>query len=220
MTLEVEGVVGGGVHRDEALGGSRRLEPPHFALSSTEGLMGDLGPVVLVNSLFMVGAQADLLERSPVGAQLVGRHSGRSKAVLLQQLANELPGCGLVPPALDQDLQHLALIIDRSPQVYLPLVYAHHHLIKMPARAGPAPQLPQVPRNRRAELADPASDRLVRDIQPPLRQQLFNVPVAQREPEIEPHGMLDDGGRELVAGTRSAASRQIIVTNDGAPLLP
>jgi hypothetical protein len=32
--------------------------------------------------------------------------------------------------------------------------------------------------------------------------------------------MLDDGGRELVAGTRSAASRQIIVTNDGAPLLP
>ena len=95
MALEVEGVVGGGVHRDEALGGSRRLEPLHLALSSAERLVGDLGPVVLVNPLFMVGAQADLLEGSPVRAQLVGRHPGRSEAVLSEQLTDELPAAAL-----------------------------------------------------------------------------------------------------------------------------
>src|SRR4051794_11597483 len=89
MALEVEGGVGGGMHRDEALGGSRRLEPLHLTFSSAEGLVGHLGPVVLVSPLFMVGAQADFLERSPVGAQLVGRHPRGGEAVLLQQLANE-----------------------------------------------------------------------------------------------------------------------------------
>jgi hypothetical protein len=83
MALEVEGVVGGGMHRDEALGGSRRFEPLHLTFSSAEWLVGNLGPVVLVNPLFVVGAQADFREGSPVGAQLVGRHPGRSKAVFL-----------------------------------------------------------------------------------------------------------------------------------------
>ena len=69
MALDVEGVVGGGMHRDEALGGSRRFEPLHLTFSSAEWLVGDLGPVVLVNPLFVVGAQANLLERSAVGAR-------------------------------------------------------------------------------------------------------------------------------------------------------
>jgi hypothetical protein len=72
----------------------------------------------------------------------------------------------------------------------------------MPTRSGPAPQLPQVPRDRRAELAAPAPDRFVGDIQSTLRQQLLNVPAAQRESEIKLHRMLDDGGWELMAGIR------------------
>ena len=46
MALEVEGVVGGGVHGDEALGGTCRLEPLHLAFSSAERLVRDLGPVM------------------------------------------------------------------------------------------------------------------------------------------------------------------------------
>src|SRR6188472_458823 len=39
MTLEVEGVVDGGVHAKKPLGGASRLEPLHFALSSSHRLM-------------------------------------------------------------------------------------------------------------------------------------------------------------------------------------
>src|SRR5689334_21449523 len=82
MTLEVEGVVTGGMHRDKELGRSRRFEPLHFALASAKRLVGDLGSVVLESPLFMVGAQADFLERGSVRAQLVGCDLGRSEAVL------------------------------------------------------------------------------------------------------------------------------------------
>jgi hypothetical protein len=39
MALNVDGVVNGGVHRDEALGGSRRLETLHLALPSADRLV-------------------------------------------------------------------------------------------------------------------------------------------------------------------------------------
>jgi hypothetical protein len=112
-TLEVEGVVGGGMHRDKALGGTWRLEALHLTLAPANRLMGDLGPIVLESALVMLGAQADLLERSAIRAQLVGRHPSGREAVLPEQLADELPGRGFVLPAPDQDLQHLTLVIDR-----------------------------------------------------------------------------------------------------------
>jgi hypothetical protein len=37
--LKVEGIVDGGMHAEEALGGSRRLEALHLALSSSHRLM-------------------------------------------------------------------------------------------------------------------------------------------------------------------------------------
>src|SRR4051794_41363389 len=80
VALDVEGVVGSGMHRDETLGGTRQLEALHLAFSSAEELMGNLGPVVRASPLFMVGAQASLLECSAVRAQLVGRDPGRGEA--------------------------------------------------------------------------------------------------------------------------------------------
>jgi hypothetical protein len=38
MALEVEGVVDGDVHAEKPLGGASRLEPLHFALSSSHRL--------------------------------------------------------------------------------------------------------------------------------------------------------------------------------------
>ena len=40
------------------------------------------------------------------------------------------------------------------------------------------------------------------DIQTALREQIFDVAIAERETEIEPDGVPDDRRRELVAGER------------------
>ncbi|WP_377810346.1 hypothetical protein ABNQ38_32085 [Azospirillum sp. A29] len=47
MVLERDGVVGDGMHGDEALGGRGQLEPLHLAFVLLLGLVRDLGPVAL-----------------------------------------------------------------------------------------------------------------------------------------------------------------------------
>jgi len=50
-----------------------------------------------------------------------------------------------------------------------------------------------------AEFRRPFGDGLKRDDDAALRQQIFHVAQAQREPIIEPHRMGDDLGRKPVA---------------------
>jgi hypothetical protein len=89
VALKVEGVVDGGMDAEEALRRPGRLEPLHFALSSADGLMGILNPVVLPGALLMRASQAQLPESRSVGAQLVGnQHFGR-ETLFLEQLAHQ-----------------------------------------------------------------------------------------------------------------------------------
>src|SRR3712207_3740784 len=53
VALDVERVVGGGVHGDEALGGAGRLELLHLPFSPSHGLVRDLGAVVLPQAPLM-----------------------------------------------------------------------------------------------------------------------------------------------------------------------
>jgi hypothetical protein len=57
----------------------------------------------------------------------------------------------------------------------------------------------QVAGNSRAELQHPSPDRLMRNIEPALRQDLLHVAIAEREAEIKPGRMPDDLRWELVA---------------------
>jgi hypothetical protein len=61
---------------------------------------------------------------------------------------------------------------------------------------------PQPSGDHRAEGEHPAPDALVRDHGAPLGQELLDIPEAERELEVHPHGALDDIGWEAVAGVR------------------
>ena len=54
-----------------------------------------------------------------------------------------------------------------------------------------------------AELQSPAADGFIADLDPALGHELLNIAKAQRETEIEPHGMSDDVDREPVASIRN-----------------
>jgi hypothetical protein len=71
MALKVEGIVNGGVHAEIPLGGAGRLEPLHFALSSSHRLMRIFGSVVPPQPLIMWAGQSQTPERRGVGVQLV-----------------------------------------------------------------------------------------------------------------------------------------------------
>ena len=88
VALQIEGIVDGGVHTDEALGGSSRLEPLQLALASSDCLMRILRPIIFPKPLLMPTGQSKTPERGGVGAQLVGDQQFRRETLPLDQLAH------------------------------------------------------------------------------------------------------------------------------------
>jgi len=84
----VERIVDGGVHAEEALGGCRRLEALHLALSPSHDLVGILGPIIFTEPLVVTTGQIEVSERGVVGRQFVGHDQLGRDAVLSEQLAH------------------------------------------------------------------------------------------------------------------------------------
>src|SRR5271154_555534 len=97
------------------------------------------------------------------------------KAIVLQQLAHELQRGALVPPAVDQHIEDLALGIDGAPQIDHAAVDFQVHLIQMPSRMGLGSAFAQVCCDHRSEMVHPASNGLVGDHDPAFRQQILDV---------------------------------------------
>jgi hypothetical protein len=109
VALQIEGIVDGGVHAEETLGRSSRLEALLLALSSSHGLMRILRPIILPEPLLMRTGQSETAERRGVGAQFVGDQQFRREAVLPEQLAHQPQRRPAVAPALDKQVEDLAL---------------------------------------------------------------------------------------------------------------
>jgi len=74
----------------------------------------------------------------------------------------------------------------------------HDHLVQMPATSRTGSPLPQLPGEQRAELGDPAPDRFVGDVETPLCEHVLDIAEAEREPQIEPDCVPNDGRREAM----------------------
>ena len=139
MALKVEGIMDGGVHAEKTLGGASRLEPLHFALSPSRGLMRVFGTVVFPQPSLMRAGQSQTPERGGARAQLIGDQQLGREALLLEQLAHQPQRRPSVASALDQHVEDLALVIDGTPQIHSPAGDPHHHLIEVPTIARPRP---------------------------------------------------------------------------------
>lgn len=111
---EVVDLIMGG---QEALGMPGRLEPFHLPFSPPCWLVRVFRPVVEAVVLAVLDARHDLPLRRAVGAQLVGDHDPRSPALPLQQLAEQPLGRLPVSPALDQNVEHDAVLIHGAPEI-------------------------------------------------------------------------------------------------------
>jgi hypothetical protein len=137
MALEIEGVVDGGVHAKKTLRGASRLEPLHFALSSSYRLMRIFGSIILSQPLLMQAGQSQTPECAGVRAQLVGDQQFGYETLLLEQLAHWPQRRTTIAPALNQHVEDLALVVDGTPQIHPLAGDPHHHLVEVPAIARP-----------------------------------------------------------------------------------
>jgi hypothetical protein len=84
---------------------------------------------------------------------------------------------------------------------------AHHHFIEMPPTVGFRPYRTQVLGNYWPEFKNPPTDRFIADHKSALSQKILDIPIAQREPEVEPDSMSDDVRWKSVAGVGDALAR-------------
>ena len=95
-------------------------------------------------------------------------------------------------------------MVDRSPQVHAFAGDPDDHFVEVPPAVRGGSAAAQLAGDRRAEFQDPAPHRFVGDIEPPLGQKLFDIAVAEREPQIQPYRVLDYGRRKSATrGTRA-----------------
>src|SRR4051794_6631310 len=159
-----------------------------------------LGPIVepLVPAVLAPGHQLPL--RGGIARQLVRDHDPRRPALALEELAEQALGRPLVPPALDEDVEHGAVLVDGPPQPVLLAGDPDLDLVQVPLVAGPRQPAADLVRERLAELERPLPHGLVADGDAAGGQQLLDHPQAEREAEVEPDRVADDLGREAVAG--------------------
>src|SRR3954451_11546467 len=67
-----------------------------------------------------------------VAGQLVRDHHTRGPALLFQQLAEQALGGLLVPPALDEDVEHEAILVDSPPKPVLLAPDRQAHFVQVP----------------------------------------------------------------------------------------
>src|SRR3954471_5556958 len=138
--------------------------------------------------------------RGAVAGELVRDHDTRGPALLFQQLAKQTLGGLLVPPALDQDVEHNPILVDGPPEPVLLAADHQAHFVEMPFIARTGQPAPDLVGERLAELEAPLAHSLVAHVDAAGGQHLFDHAQAQRKAEVQPHGVADDLARKAIAG--------------------
>src|SRR6478672_9493526 len=191
-----------------------RFEALLFSFSTSYRLMRVLRPVVCSQAPIVLSREPDRVERCRIGSQPVSHNPARRKAVLLKQFHHEFL-CGLcIASALDEEIQHLTLVVDRPPEPVFTAADRNHHFIEVPMIARLRPRTADIRRDRRPELQEPPPDRLVGCVNTSLGQQFLDIPKGQCEPGIEPDRVADDFWREAVALKRYRSHPMMLIGDE------
>jgi hypothetical protein len=83
---------------------------------------------------------------SPIRSEIIGDELVWDKAAFLQKFAHQFQRRPLVPPGLDQHIEHFALGIEGAPQIDRAAIDFQIDFVQMPSRMGysrPRGRLPQ-----------------------------------------------------------------------------
>jgi hypothetical protein len=169
MPAQPEVLGDGTISGKEPLGVTRGLEPLHASLSLAGGLVGVLGAVIEIPVLAMFDSWKNFAFGRSIALEFVSDEHARDVGQAFQEFAEELLRGPLIPAALDQNIQHGPVLIDRPLEIVPFSLDRQKHLIHMPLIAWPraAAQLVGI---LLAELATPFADGLIRHDHAALKQ--------------------------------------------------
>ena len=163
VSTDPKQILHGTVHRQEALRVSNGLEPSHLTFALPRRLMRDLRSVVFVLSRAVYDGRHHRTVRRGIAAQLVCDQSARNAALSFQQFPKETGGRPSIAPGLDEDVDHVTVLVHRPPQISTATLNLHKQLVEIPGIAQAPSPSPQRPRVRRTKCSTPLSNRLIGD---------------------------------------------------------
>ena len=151
------------VGRGEALQMGRRFEAAHLALPLPGRLMRHFRAVVRVAIRAVHdGRHHDAVGRG-VAAEFVGDQPAGETPLFFQQFPKEPDGGTPIPSRLDQDVEHIAILVHGAPEVLLATIDRHEGFVKVPGVAQPAAPLSESSHVGPSERSTPLPNRLVGD---------------------------------------------------------
>jgi hypothetical protein len=192
MTLDVKGIVYGGLNVQESLGRAWRFEPLLFAFPSSHWLMRVFRTIIRTLFIDVLSRQAEGSNGNMVGSEFISCDPGWRPSLFLQQFPHQFQRCPSIPPGLYEKIEDLAFVVDGTPKPMTPPSNDDDHLIEMPIVAGSWSHTTQVSSDRRTKFNEPAPHALVGNIQAPFRKQILHISITQSEAGIEPNSVAND----------------------------
>ena len=137
VTSRAEVLGDGAIRGEEPLGVSWGLEPLHPPLSLTGGLVRIFRAVIQGPVLAMFYAGQELSPGCPIALELIGDEPPWYIRQPFEEFAKEPFGRSLIATGLDQDIENIAMVIDRPPEVVPLAMNGQKYLIQMPLIAWP-----------------------------------------------------------------------------------
>lgn len=198
MPSDSEKILDDTVDRQESLGLAGRFESAHLPLSLAGRLMRDFGAIVGVASSVMTNGRQEGSKRSSIAFEFVGHDSKRLFPLAAHQSLKEPLGGALIPAWLNQDVNHVAVLIHGPPKILLLAVDSDEDLIQVPDIAEAALAPLQLSSIVRTELLTPMSNGFIGNYDSAFGEKILDISETQAETMIDPDGMANDFDRKTV----------------------
>lgn len=117
MTADTKEILRQSVHREESLCLSPGFEPSHVALPLSGGLVRDFRPVVRILAVVVNDTGHNGAVRGGIAPQFVGHQPPGFASLTFQEPTEEAFGGSLIATWLNQDVNHIPVLIDSSPEI-------------------------------------------------------------------------------------------------------
>lgn len=152
------------------------------------------GSIVQSCVLSMLYPRQDLTFRRAIANALISDDDTRNVLESLEELAEKSFGSFFVSAALDEDVEHVAILINGSPENVLLSTNGKHDLIHIPLVPTTRATTAQFIGIGLAAFQTPLSNCFIGHDNPALCQKFFHIAKTEREAKIPPYSMADDFG--------------------------
>ena len=192
MASDSEKILDDTVEGEKPLGLASGFESAHLPFPLASRLMRGFGAIVGVTFRGVSRVAQDGSHGRRVASEFVGNDTKWFFSLAAQQSSKESLRGALITARLNQDVDHIAVLIHGTPEILLLAIDSNEDFVQVPNIAEAALTPLQFSGIARTELLTPESNRFIRDDDAAFGEKILHISEAQTETMVNPDGIADD----------------------------